>query len=34
MEVVLLAVFRDNLILNITMPFVPIKAVEAWQVGR
>ena len=34
MEIVLLAVYRDNLILNITMQFVPIKAVEAWQMGR
>jgi hypothetical protein len=34
MEVILLAVYRDNLILNITMQFVPIKAVEAWQMGR
>jgi hypothetical protein len=33
-EVVLLAVYRDNLLLTITMPFVPIKAVEAWQMGR
>jgi Protein of unknown function (DUF2585) len=31
MEVVLLAVYRDNLLLNITMQFIPIKAVEAWQ---
>jgi hypothetical protein len=33
MEIVLLAVYRDDLILNITMQFVPIKAVEAWQTG-
>ena len=29
MEVVLLAVFRDNLILNVTTQFVPIEAVGA-----
>ena len=34
MEVVLLAIYRDNLILNITLQFVPIKAVEAWQIRR
>ncbi len=34
MEVVLLAVYRDNLLLNITMQFVPIKSIEAWQMGR
>jgi hypothetical protein len=34
MEVILLAVYRDNLLLNITMQFVPIKAVEAWQMRR
>ena len=34
MEVVLLAVYRDNLLLNITMQLVPIKAVEAWQTAR
>jgi hypothetical protein len=34
MEIVLLAVYRDNLLLNITMQFVPIKAVEAWQMGH
>jgi hypothetical protein len=33
-EILLLALYRDNLILNITMQFVPIKAVEAWQQGR
>lgn len=32
-EIVLLAMYRDNLILNITMQFVTIKAVEAWQMG-
>jgi hypothetical protein len=34
MEVVLLAVYRDNLLLNITMQFVPIRAVESWQMRR
>jgi hypothetical protein len=34
MEAVLLAMYRDNLSLNITMQFVPIKAVEAWQMRR
>jgi Protein of unknown function (DUF2585) len=33
-EVILLAVYRDNLLFNITMQFIPIKAVEAWQMGR
>ncbi len=33
-EVVLLAVYRDNLLLTITMQFVPIKAVETWQMRR
>ncbi len=33
-EILLLAVYRDNLILNITMQFVPIKTVEAWQMER
>jgi hypothetical protein len=34
MEVVLLAVYRDNLMLKITMQFVPIKSIEAWQMGQ
>lgn len=34
MEAVLLAVYRDNLILNITMQFVPIESVQSWQMGR
>jgi hypothetical protein len=33
-EIVLLLLYRDNLILNVTMQFVPIKAVEAWQLGH
>lgn len=34
MEIVLLARYRDNLILNITMQFVPIPAIEAWQIRQ
>lgn len=33
MEIVLVTVYRDNLLLNITMQFVPIKAVEDWQMS-
>jgi hypothetical protein len=33
-EIILLAIYRDNLILNITMQFVRIKAIEAWQMGH
>jgi hypothetical protein len=33
-EVILLAVYRDNLLLTVAMQIFPIKAVEAWQIGR
>lgn len=34
MEVVLLATFRDTLLLNITMQVFPIRAIETWQMRR
>ncbi len=33
-EIVLVATYRDNLLLNITMQFVRIKAIEDWQMRR
>jgi hypothetical protein len=33
MEIALVTVYRDNLLLNITMQFVPIKAVQDWQMA-
>lgn len=34
MEIALLAAYRDNLILNITMQFVPLQSVQDWQMSR
>ena len=34
MEAALLVTYRDNLILNIAMQFVPIESVQAWQMDR
>lgn len=34
MEIALVIFYRDNLILNITMQFVPLKAVQDWQMSR
>jgi hypothetical protein len=34
MEGVLVAVYRDNLLLNVAMQFFPIKSVQAWQMGH
>jgi hypothetical protein len=34
MEVALVAVYRDNLILNIALQFVPLQSVQDWQMRR
>lgn len=33
-EVVLLVAYRDNLVLNVMMQFVPLESVQSWQMGR
>jgi hypothetical protein len=33
-EAGLLAVYRDNLLLNVVMQVFPVESVQAWQMGR